>query len=475
MKVVVAARLSVTGEGKTGLDTQEQEVIAWAQRNGHEVVGIAADHKTGKSALWDRPKLRPWVTDPERLTEYDALAALKVDRITRADDEGVDAMKAWARNNNKSILITSADVSFPSEGLDGIRWDMYIRMAHQEWLDIKERFGRMQGFKHDANSLIGKPPWGYEIVEIAKGIKALEPTAEGRTWVPRIFGWVAEGEGCRDIAKRLSEAGIKSGAPDGKWHDARIISTVKCQTYSGVRVRKGRSGLQVEPLVSRALQDKAVMTLASRARPGASSPTQPKALLVKLRCGHPDCPGSGEWPMYRINAGKKDTRTGMPGQGWYRCAGKAPDRQGCGAPMISVEVLNALVLSASEYWDSQGYVSQRFVSGNDAGMRLEALRAEMAEAMRVTPAEKIGAVAAEYAAKIAAIEAEGSVLPHWEDVETGMTEGQHLRSLSVDGQREYLGRKDLKAWKIGDRINLTVDGTLVRKFGFTAFEDVESG
>lgn len=143
--------------------------------------------------------------------------------------------------------------------------------------------------------------------------------------------------------------------------------------------------------------------------------------------------------------------------------------------MISVEVLNALVLSASEYWDSQGYVSQRFVSGNDAGMRLEALRAEMAEAMRVTPAEKIGAVAAEYAAKIAAIEAEGSVLPHWEDVETGMTEGQHLRSLSVDGQREYLGRKDLKAWKIGDRINLTVDGTLVRKFGFTAFEDVESG
>src|SRR5271165_3206988 len=80
MKVLVAARLSVLHDGETGLDSQEREVIQWAERHGHEVVGIAADHKTGKSHLWDRPKLRPWVTDPGLLAQYDAIVALKVDR-----------------------------------------------------------------------------------------------------------------------------------------------------------------------------------------------------------------------------------------------------------------------------------------------------------------------------------------------------------------------------------------------------------
>ena len=71
--------------------------MRWAEAEGHEVVAVVADHKSGKSHLWDCPNLRPWVCDPELLAKYDAIVALKVDRLTRADDEGVDAMKAWAR------------------------------------------------------------------------------------------------------------------------------------------------------------------------------------------------------------------------------------------------------------------------------------------------------------------------------------------------------------------------------------------
>lgn len=459
MKVVIAARLSRLGTGETGLDTQEKESIRALEAQGHEIVGIAADHKTGASHLWDRPNLRPWVTDPARLAQYDALAAYAVDRLTRADDEGVDAMKAWARKNHKRILISSADVHFPSEGIEGTRWDMYIRMAHEEYLRIRERYARMQSAKHDSDSLVGRPPWGYEVVKV-DGVKDLRPTPEGRMWVPRIFAWAAEGHTAREISKTLEVAGVRSGAPDGRWHEARVLSLIKVRTYSGLRPRKGRSALPVEPLVSRALQDKAIAQLASRARLGASASTQPKALLAKLKCGHPDCPGGGEWPMYRI------------GGRYYRCSGKTPQRQGCGAPMIPLETLDSLVLNASEYWDTRPYESQRFVSGNDAGVRLEALRAEMAEALRVAPAEKLATVAVEYAGKIAELEAEGSVLPHWEPVNTGETEGQHLRSLGLDEQREYLGRKDIKAWKIGEQVNVTIDGVLARKGGRSAVGDM---
>jgi DNA invertase Pin-like site-specific DNA recombinase len=465
VKVLIAARLSQLHNGETGLDSQEREVIAWAERCGHEVVGVAADHKTGKSNLWDRPNLRPWVREPSRIAQYDAIVAYAVDRLTRADDEGVDAMKAWARENHKQLLISSAEVRFPSEGVEGVRWDMYIRMAHEEWLKIRERYGRMQAFKHESGSLVGRPPWGYEVVRL-DGVKTIVPTLEGRIWAPRIFAWIAEGWTSRRVGEELERNGIRSGAPNGRWHEGRIIKLINCQTYTGIRERKGRSGLRVEPLVSRALQDKAVAMLASRPRTGRAASQHPKALLAKLKCGHPDCPGKGVWPMYRID-------TSRPFGGYYRCTGLGAQRKGCGAPLIRVDVLDSLVLGFTEYWDNQPYKSQRFVSGNDAGVRLEALRTEMSEALRHAAADKIPAVAADYGTRIAALEAEGSILPHWEDVVSDLTEGQHLRSLELDGQREYLGRKDIRAWKDGDETKVTVDGALARKGGTSGIMETE--
>jgi DNA invertase Pin-like site-specific DNA recombinase len=460
MKVLVAARLSVLNDGETGLDSQEREVIQWAEQHGHEVVGIAADHKTGKSALWDRPNLRPWVTEPAMLAQYDAIVALKVDRLTRADDEGVDAMKQWARDHHKQLLISSAEVRFPSEGMEGAMWDMYIRMAHAEWLAIRERYRRMQDHKHEANSLVGRNPWGYEVAS-DHGIKTLAPTAEGKVWVPRVFAWITEGRTLRSVGEELEANGIRSGAPDGCWPEQRVAVMIKCPTYAGRRVRAGRAALPVEALVTQAVQDQAVAMLAQRARLGATGSTQPKALLAKLKCGHPDCPGAGTWPMYRVK------------RSYYRCNGTAPGHKGCSAPMIATVALDSLVLNATEYWESREHVTQAYVPGNDAGVRLEALRGEMADAMRIAPADKIAAVAADYAERIKALEDEGSVAPHWQTVKSGLTEGEYLRTLDLDGQREFLGRMAIAAWRVGPVIQVTVDGALARKGGRSGFADLQ--
>ena len=452
MRVLFAARLSRFRDGQTGLDSQEKEVLRWAEHHGHEIIGIAADYKSGKSNLWDRRNLKPWVTDPEKLAQYDAIVALKVDRLTRADDEGVDAMKAWARKNAKTILISSAEVRFPSEGMEGAQWDMYIRMAHAEWLAIQERYIRMTNSKHDAGSVVGKPPWGYEIMRTGD-IKALVPSAEGRVWVPRIFGWVAEGKGTMWVCKELERQGVEPATVGGRWAESAIIAMIKRPTYSGARPRNNRTALPVEPLVSRVLQDRAISALTSRARLGRSGTVAAKPLLAKLLCGHPDCPGKGEWPMYKINGE------------WYRCAGRAPQRRGCGAPMVRMDTLDNLVLGMSEYWFSRPYVAQVFVTGNDAGMEAENLRSEMAELIRRADVSEIPAIAADYGARIAKVEAEGSVAPHWENIETGQSEGDHLRTLDLDGQRAYLARKDIKAWKDEETVCVTVDGFLARTGG----------
>jgi hypothetical protein len=141
--------------------------------------------------------------------------------------------------------------------------------------------------------------------------------------------------------------------------------------------------------------------------------------------------------------------------------------------MVPLETLDNLVLNLSAYWDHRPYRSQRYVSGNDAGVRLDQLRAEMADAMRhASDKAKRAEIYADYDARIEAVEAEGTMLPHWEDVETGLTEGQHLRSLDLDGQREYLARKDIRAWKDADGVvHASIDGAQATIGGRTAFSD----
>jgi hypothetical protein len=46
-----------------------------------------------------------------------------------------------------------------------------------------------------------------------------------------------------------------------------------------------------------------------------------------------------------------------------------------------------------------------------------------------------------------------------------MTEGQFMRTLDLDGQREYLARKDIRAWKVGPKVTATVDGLECSKGG----------
>ena len=234
MRVLVAGRLSrkVSDRDQTGFDSQEREAVRWAELEGHEVVAVVADFKSGASHLWERPKLKPWVTEPEKLGQYDAIVALKVDRLTRADDEGVDAMKAWARKEHKQILISSAAARFPSEGTEGIIWDTMIRVARAEWLATQERYVRMHDTLKAKGSILGRYPWGYRIVK-RDGVKVFEATPEGRVWIPRIFEAAAEGKTGPQIAEMLDNAGV-TPTRGGKWHEGFIVYTlIKNPAYYG--------------------------------------------------------------------------------------------------------------------------------------------------------------------------------------------------------------------------------------------------
>jgi DNA invertase Pin-like site-specific DNA recombinase len=83
MRVIIVARLSKQSRGdtQTGTETQDEYTRHWAESKGYKVVALIADKRSGIVQPWDRPNLKPWVTDPTLLAKYDSIAAYRLDRL----------------------------------------------------------------------------------------------------------------------------------------------------------------------------------------------------------------------------------------------------------------------------------------------------------------------------------------------------------------------------------------------------------
>jgi DNA invertase Pin-like site-specific DNA recombinase len=433
MRVIVAGRLSRKAEDRdqTGFDSQERESVRWAEQNGHQVVTVVADFKSGRSGLDKRPNLRSWVTDPEKIAQYDAIVALKVDRLTRGNREETAELEQWARDNRKQLIIASAGVQFPSEGRDGIAWDMYLRLAHDEWLSISERYRRMQRTLREDGSVVGRAPWGFRIVKDGSR-KTLVPTDDGANYVPLIFQWVIDGLSLRDVARRLDAAGVKT-TDGGPWNEAFIGNRlIRNPTYYGKRPNSGN--LEVQPLVSLMTWKEAHAVLAARVRNIQRVRRNEKPLVSKLVCAaclsqpRQGCP-SGKSPMYRVFAGG--------GIAYYRCTGHGPQRKGCGAPMLRVADVE-MVVKDTMYEDDRPHVDRTFIAGDDVAEQVAKLRTQLDSASTRAESNALWD-------EIERLESADHVAPHWEDTETDQTEAAYFASLSYGAQRKHLASKFITA------------------------------
>jgi len=361
MRILVAARLSQLADGQTGLDTQDSESARWAEANGHTVVHVAMDHKSGTTAPWERKNLRPWVTDPGKLAQYDAVLAYRLDRLSRGDNQSTNEIEAWAHRHGKQLLTVDGLV-FPCEGADGIRWDVTKRIAHEEWLKTSERYRRMQAHLREQNKLTGRPCWGYEVADAEGGHKTLVPSPEGRKWVPEVFARVIKGQSLATIARWLESV---TGRP---WWPRTVGHMVRTTTYAGYRQdAEGRTILRVEPLVDMATWKRANAALDNRPKKGPA--LEHRAMLTSVIF----CPRCQDSPMYRIHAGSSF---------YYRCTGRGPNRKGCGN-MVPLEQADAMVCDiAATTFSWQKVTLTVFTPGHSHEAELEALRFELKELPR---------------------------------------------------------------------------------------------
>jgi site-specific DNA recombinase len=341
MRVLIAARLSkkLKDRTQTGLETQDAGMTAWAEYEGHTVTAVVGDFKSGTVQPWKRPNLRKWVgtqdengewhTDPEKLAQFDAIAAWRFDRLSRGDKQSTNEIELWAHQHGKQLL-TEDGLSFPSEGVDGIRWDLAARMAHDEWMKIRERAIRAQKRLRAGGYLVGRAPYGCRIIGAEGGEhKTLEADPVTGPIVKAIAERYLDGDSLQDICDWLNGRGIPSPAfkrdkvtrqrtdEPAAWIPKTLSQVLRNPAIAGRR----KDGLRFKGVIELADYDAIIRRMDSRAHRKGISPKNVSLLTSILFCKK--CQG----PMYRIK-----TRDGL----FYYCK----SRQDCHM-MTEIDQTNA--------------------------------------------------------------------------------------------------------------------------------------
>ncbi len=452
MRLLLAARKSnkVRGTDRDAITIEKQDKRGkeWAEREGHTVVDVAADVKSGTVAPWDRPNLRPWVTDPARMTLYDGILAYRNDRLSRGDWADEARIRLWAEEHGKVLLIVDGPQWPPRHAGDKWAWEAMADQARREWEAIRERNVETQDELRAKGALTGRAAFGYEIAGPKYG-KTLVPTVEGRRLVPEIYAQLVAGKSLQQVADWLS------GQTGRQWWAKVVLQLVRNPLYKGRRCaqdpqtgRYGRTLLEVEPLVDALTWRRANDAL--DARPGKGPRLPHRALLAGLLT----CQGCGG-PMYRVMTGRRDRQQRTA---YYRCHGKGPARKGCGT-MVRGELADRAVSWVLEHVLADLPIMKRGTVPEDGRRaRLEEIRSEMGQLGSLDLDDE------QYDRRLAELRAERDELrsqpasgaPEW--VPTGWTYGEWWAcELTGDEQRaEWLRHQGFRAWASREAVRVAM-------------------
>jgi len=449
LPVLLATRLSSKKKGKyegINIETQDKEARERLGRMreistvhgvypGVHIVDMAPDIKTGRLAPWDRKNLKPWVTRPDKMQQYAAIAATHNDRLSRGDPSDEWRIRQWAEDNGKVLIIVDGPQWPPRDEGDFWNWTAMAKQAATEWHLIRERSMRAQRELSERGMLAhGQPPWGYAVVGELYN-KTLIPTPQCRQWVPLIFQHKIDGWPLRQIADWLTENRVPTKR-GGKWTPTTVRMIIRNRIYAGMWLSStGTPVFPVEPVIPADVWLKAneQMENAPCGRRGASQAEQAfltGSLFCPACC---TCPSeahddSEHAPMYRT---VKDQYA------YYRCAGRYPERRGCGnlVNLTATDQAAVMMLSLSK----APWTELRLMKGINHADELGKIKLKMRDLGALNLDDH------EFDRRMAALRTRRDELlgmknipDEWKEIDTGRTVGQHFLSLDRDGQRQMI-------------------------------------
>lgn len=261
------------------LESHLYVISEYSAGRGWTTVDYVPDLNTkGDTDLWDRPLVRPWLTD--QVAEWDVMIWPSLDRISR-DGEFMSKFLKWCRGNRKEVYVPGLDFNLADELVGTIMVAVLTALAQSEHAIAKARTasGRSAVLRKGA-WFGGTPPFGYmPVYGGAEEGWRLTPDPVYAPVVQEVVARVIAGESVNSMANELTARGVptnmdviasresrwqkhrKRAQPVGlAWSDTVLRAILKSRAllgelvYNGETVRDegGSPCKRADPLVSEA-------------------------------------------------------------------------------------------------------------------------------------------------------------------------------------------------------------------------------
>ena len=466
-------RISRLDDASTGPERQDTDLQAVP---GVRYVHIARDLDVSAYSVHPlkRPGLGPWLTDPQKVAQYDQLIVWKLDRFCRSNAD-MRSMLSWADEHNKRLVFLKDALTYDprAEGLGRIVNDVIISfvaaMAEMESFNTSVRTGSLHALLRKKKSWKGGSlPLGYTVRKEADR-KVLVPHPETQRLLHEIADKIISGLSDYAISAELNSRGelapsdwsrvLQGREPKGvKWHgktvrelflyDTCLGYSVKREVVDGVTVRvtrrdeDGRPLQFWEPLMSVEKLAEVRSALASRStakRPHVSRASSPlRGVAVCYSCG-------ANLSYNRDPRGKQS--------GYLRCynaVGKGAKCSSSGS--VPVDVAWGYLADFFLYHEGSKRVTEgRYVVASAGSAQLEqltsefsAVSAQAARAQSQAARDRLQARLDELDAAMAALEGQRASSGHWEATELSETYSERWQRLDAEGRREMAIRAGYK-------------------------------
>lgn len=432
------------------MERQGEIIEAWAASNGHEVVGWADDVDFSRGTMpFEAPGFSPWLTDPEKIAQYDIIAVWKLDRLG-AGSIILNAVLSWGQDHGKTIVSATESLDF-STWVGRLVANVIAGVAEGEWEAIKERTAGSQAKLRQLRRWHGgTPPFGYR----AESLKpepgyALALVREEADLINWMADQVIEGHSVNGLVDVLNEKGLPPRR-GGSWTAIGITRILRSRWVLGQKTYKGALILEDDGMPAQfarpvfASEDdeatpdyrkwQAVQTALDNRKVQKKRSHGTSLLLNVATC---DC---GAW-LYRwvVHRRGKDFV-------YYRCSGRIKRQTDCKRPGIKADQLEAF--AEQMFLDDLGDYERTekfFVEGTSNAderhrteLAIESLRKERDLGLYEDDDEGYFSRLTVLVNRKKALEAQPIVEPHWEERGLGETYRQAWERKTDEERREML-------------------------------------
>lgn len=211
-KVAVGyCRVSTAGQASEGvsLEAQKCRIAAWAEANGHQLVGVHVDAGLSGGKTANRPALRAALDEACR--HQGALVVYSLSRLARSVK---DTLTIGDRLDSAGADLVSLSESIDTTSAAGkMVFRMLVVLSEFELDLVVERTTMALAHKRSRGERIGEVPFGYRVGADGSHLEVDE--AEQAT-LSRLRKLQVAGFSVRKIAHTLNREGVP--ARSGRWH-----------------------------------------------------------------------------------------------------------------------------------------------------------------------------------------------------------------------------------------------------------------